>query len=54
MFGLLILVHGQAEDDLVNTTMIEEFPEYEHDVYAGYLNITLYDKAFYYFLFKRY
>ena len=41
-----------ADEDLIVKGSIPEFPSsYDHPIYAGYLNLTVFDKAFYYFLF---
>ena len=49
---LAFAVSGQSEEDLVDISAIPMFPQnYDHKIYAGYLNITNYAKSIYYVFF---
>jgi len=36
------------DDDIIDLSKITVFPEYSHNIRAGYLNITTFNQAFYY------
>ena len=43
----------QADEDKVTKGSIKDFPtDYDHNIYAGYFNISSFNKSFYYFFFE--
>jgi hypothetical protein len=36
------------DDDIIDIDKIPVFPNYDHNISAGYLNITTFNQAFYY------
>lgn len=54
LFILVITVRTQSDEDLINISNITVFPQdYQHNLRAGYLNITPYEQAFYYIFCER-
>ena len=52
LFILLNLSNSQSAEDEVDIKTIDMFPQdYDHKIYAGFLNITDYQKSLYYFFF---
>lgn len=43
-----------SDSDLIDISNITVFPEYTHNIRAGYLNLTAYNQAFYYIFCERY
>lgn len=39
---------AEPDDDIIDLSNITVFPEYDHTIRAGYLNLTAYNQAFYY------
>lgn len=45
----------QSDEDLIDISNITVFPQdYQHNLRAGYLNITPYEQAYYYIFCERY
>lgn len=52
---ITVLTRAQSDEDLIDIANITVFPQdYSHKIYAGYLNITPYEQAFYYIYTLRY
>jgi hypothetical protein len=52
---IAVLSQAQRDEDLIDISNITVFPpDYQHNIYAGYLNITAYEQAFYYIFTPRY
>jgi hypothetical protein len=52
LFFILIISNSQSAEDEVDIKAIDMFPQdYNHKIYAGFLNITDYQKSLYYFFF---
>lgn len=52
LFLIISLSNSQSAEDEVDIKTIDMFPQdYNHKIYAGFLNITDYQKSLYYFFF---
>lgn len=52
---LCLQIVAQGDEDLIPLENITVFPSsYDHNLRAGYLNITPYNQAFYYLFAERY
>ena len=50
---ILEVVFTQADEDIVTKGSIKDFPtDYNHTIYAGYFNISSFNKSLYYFFFE--
>lgn len=50
---ILPFARTQADEDIVTKGSIKEFPtDYNHTIYAGYFNISSFNKSLYYFFFE--